>query len=519
MKRRITDVISKEDVRAWKPGNNVLISAPMGAGKSYFCKNTLYDLAKEVGGKILMLIHRSNCVEQFKYEIESDGKQDVIDVVTYQSLEYGRLHNTSKQIDLSKYKYVVSDEFHYFFNDSSFNNKTAVSFQMIMNSEDSIHVFMSATGEHMARYMKKYIKDNELEEAIEYEVPFDFSFINSLTFFHKDTTMEEFIKEGIEKGHKGIFFIQSAEKAYKLYARYKKYCVFNCSANNGKYYEYVDKEKIKNILINQRFEEQFLITTSCFDAGINIIDKDVKHIVIDIVDIGSLIQCMGRKRIQDEKDKIYVYIKVINNQKLAGLKRSMEQKVEMADYYMQNNYSVEKLIEQYPMQNDVNNILYDDLMYDENGNIIPNSYTKAINEPMYFKKKEDIADYSIMLEKYGKFGYCKYLAATFGFIDKETGSYTYRMINEEYELEDYLEKMVTDNVVLLQLRDRSELIKKINAKQNGKLLRKAATLNQVLEEREVDYRIKEFPTTRYIEDSKGNKKKKIYKSAWKIVRF
>lgn len=519
MKRRITDVISKEEVRTWKPGNNVLISAPMEAGKSYFCKNTLYDLAKEVEGKILMLIHRSNCVEQFKYEIEADGKQDVIDVITYQSLEYSKLHNTSKKIDLSKYAYIVSDEFHYFFNDSSFNNKTAVSFQMIMNSENSIHVFMSATGEHMARYMKKYIKDNGLEEAIEYEVPFDFSFINSLTFFHKDTTMDEFIKEGIERGHKGIFFIQSAEKAYKLYSKYKKYCIFNCSANNGKYYEYVDKEKIKNILINQRFEEQFLITTSCFDAGINIIDKDVKHIVIDIVDIGSLIQCMGRKRIQDENDKIYVYIKVINNQKLAGLKRSMEQKVEMADYYMQNNYSVEKLIERYPMQNDVNNILYDNLMYDKYGNIIPNSYTKAINEPMYFKKKEDIVDYSIMLEKYGKFGYCKYLAATFGFIDKETGSYTYRMINEEYELEDYLEKMVADNVILLQLRDRSELIKKINAKQNGKLLKKAATLNQVLEEREIDYRIKEFSTTRYIEDSKGNKRKKIYKSAWKIVSF
>ena len=59
-----------------------------------------------------MLIHRSNCVEQFKYEIEADGKEDVIDVITYQSLEYGKLHNTSKQIDLSKYKYVVSDEFH-----------------------------------------------------------------------------------------------------------------------------------------------------------------------------------------------------------------------------------------------------------------------------------------------------------------------------------------------------------------------------------------------------------------------
>ena len=77
------------------------------------------------------------------------------------------------------------------------------------------------------------------------------------------------------------------------------------------YYDYVDKEKIKNLLINQRFEEQFLITTSCFDAGINIIDTDVKHIVIDIVDIGSLIQCIGRKRIQSEDDKVHIYIKII----------------------------------------------------------------------------------------------------------------------------------------------------------------------------------------------------------------
>ena len=519
MKKRITDVISKEEARNWEPGSNILISAPMGAGKSYFCKNMLYELAKEVNGKILMLIHRTNCVEQFKYEIETDGKSDVVDVVTYQSLEYGKLHNTSKQIDLSLYQYVVSDEFHYFFNDSSFNNKTAVSFQMIMSNESSVHVFMSATGDNMARYMKKYIRDNGLEKAIEYEVPFDFSFMENLVFFHKDTTMEEFIKEGIEKGDKGIFFIQSAEKAYKLYSKYKKHCVFNCSANNGKYYEYVDKEKIRNILINQRFEEQFLITTSCFDAGINIIDRGVKHIVIDIVDIGSLIQCIGRKRIQDEEDKLNVYIKVINNQKLAGLKRSMEQKVEMADFYMKSGYSIEKLIEKYPMQNDVNNILYDDLMYDEQGRIIPNSYTKTINEPMYFKKKEDIADFSMMMEKYGKFGYCKYLATMFGFRDKETGSYRYRMINEEYELEEYLEKMVKDGTVLLQLKDRTELIKKINAKQDGRLLKKAATLNQVLEERELDYRIKEFATTRYVEDSVGKKKKKIYKSAWKVVRF
>lgn len=86
-------------------------------------------------------------------------------------------------------------------------------------------------------------------------------------------------------------------------------------------------------------------------------------------------------------------------------------------------------------------------------------------------------------------------------------------------MNDYLEKMVQDKVILLQLKDRSELIKKINAKQNGKLLKKADTLNKVLEERGIDYRIKNFATTRYLADQNGNKIKKIYKGAWKVIPF
>lgn len=102
-KIRVTDIIKEEDVISWEPGSNILISAGTGVGKSYFCKNTLYRLAKDSGGKILMLIHRSNCVEQFKCEIENDGKSDVITVITYQSLEYSKLNNTNK-INLSDYK-------------------------------------------------------------------------------------------------------------------------------------------------------------------------------------------------------------------------------------------------------------------------------------------------------------------------------------------------------------------------------------------------------------------------------
>lgn len=412
VKRRITDIISMDEVRQWMPGDNILIAAPMGAGKSFFCKNVLYEVAFEQGGKILMLIHRVNCVEQFKYEIETAGKSDVIDVITYQSLEYSRLHSTEK-INLSEYKYIVCDEFHYFFNDSSFNNKTAVSFNMVMDNEEAVHIFMSATGDAMARYMGKYIEENGLAPAREYSLPFDFSFMRELTFFNKDATMETFLEEWILKGQKGIFFVQSAEKAYKLYSKHKSHCLFNCSANNTTYYKYVNKEEIQEMLKNQKFEKQFLITTACFDAGINIIDTEVKHIVIDIIDIGSLIQCIGRKRIQSTDDTVSVYIKSINNQKLAGLKRSIEQRVEMADYYLEQNFSVTKLIEKYPMQNDMNNIIYDDLICDSNGMFVAESYTKKINELMYFKKKEDILEYQYMMKEYGDFGYCKYLAYFF----------------------------------------------------------------------------------------------------------
>ena len=525
MKTRISNIITESTIKSWKPAQNILVSAPMGTGKSYFCKNTLYNIAKQNNEKILMLIHRANCVDQFTYEIATDNKDDVITIMTYQAIEYAKLHNSLDKINLSQYRYIVSDEFHYFFNDSSFNNKTSISFELIMNNSSATHIFMSATGNNMENYMRKYIKENRLAKYSKYSLPFDFSFIRNLKFFYKDDTIEELLKEGIRKKSKGIFFIQSASKAYKLYKKYQDYCVFNCSENNKSYYKYVDKDKIQSILQNQRFEEQFLITTSCFDAGINIVDRDVKHIVIDIIDFGSLIQCVGRKRIQDGNDKLNLYIHALTNQRLSGLIRNMQQKVEMAKYYMDNDYSMEKLIQKYPMQNDTNNILYDDLCYDFNGKIVPNTYIKRVNGPMYFKRQEDIKEYKMIIDKYGEFGYCKYLANFFSFYDKKKGVYKYKMINEQSnknsnkELRRYLKKLADNKTIFLQPSDRTELIRKINLIHNGKIMKRASTLNHMFEEENTPYRIKEFSIQKAFTDDNGHKKQKRYKAAWTIVHF
>ncbi len=66
------------------------------------------------------------------------------------------------------------------------------------------------------------------------------------------------------------------------------------------------------MLVEEGFDESILITTTTMDAGVNITDTDVKYIVCDVEDVGVLIQCAGRRRINDKikDDGIYVYIKI-----------------------------------------------------------------------------------------------------------------------------------------------------------------------------------------------------------------
>lgn len=498
-KLRVTDIISDDDIQSWNVRDVITISAGCGRGKSYFIKNKLYQYAVADNRKILMLLHRENCVKQFRKEIERDNKQGVIDVRTYQSLEYDLLHD--KLVDLTQYKYICSDEFHYFLDDANFNKTTDVSFNEILNSTSAIRIFMSATGANM----KSYINNIRETATIDYAIPLEFSFVKSLTFFHTDESLVEFIRQAIGTEDKAIFFIQKARKAYKLFQQFKEHCLFNCSKYNKEYYKYVDKASIDNMLEKERFEKQVLITTSCFDAGANITDKAVKYIVIDIADVDSLIQCLGRRRIDydDPDDKIHLYIKVINNQQLGGFESTTKKKIEMAEYLM--SHTTKELVDKYKRSLDYSGIIYDDKSNSDNSEFC----TKKVNYLMYLKKKLDIADY-VTMKNWGEFGYCKRLAYVFGFYDSDRNIFKYRTINENYSLDLYLQKHLND--VFLQRSDRKELIEKVDVRSNGRQLKSISALNSALEERSIEYRIFEFQTSISI-----NGKQKRYPSAWKII--
>jgi hypothetical protein len=499
---RVGDIINNKQMKLWQQGDIITISAGTGKGKSFFIKNTLFAYAKEEDKKILMLIHRSDCVKQFQEEIKRDGKEKYIDIMTYQSIESKELsHN---DLDMNQYKYIVCDEFHYFLSDAGFNNTTDVSFENIMKQNHATRIFMSATGDDMKRYMNNILNI----KTVDYEIPLDFSFIEYLTFYNKDITLEYFAEQAVKKNQKVIFFIQSAVKAYKLFKKYEKYALFNCSKSNDKHYKHVDIDKINNMLKNEKFDDLILITTSCLDAGVNINDKELKHVVIDIKDTGSLIQCIGRKRIQGDEN-INVYIKTINNQQLGGMESRAKKDIQMSDFL--NSHNTKEYLDKYKKAYDNSHIIYDDYSVID-GKINNDNCVKKVNRLMYFKKKIDIVDYQTM-KQWGEFGYCKFLAFKFGFYDEASDRFTYRTIKEDNSLEDYLENMV--DKVILQSKDRKELIEKINIRHNGKLIKKLDSINPTLSgELGYQYRIREFSTSRIVDGIKKN-----FKNAWVIERI
>nr|WP_214480987.1 helicase-related protein [Bacillus sp. SM2101] len=447
-----------------------------------------------------MLLHRKNCLDQFQLEIENDNKTDVISLKTYQHIETLVKHNQLFQF--SEYDYIICDEFHYFMSDAGFNKTTDMSLNAILSQNNHIRIFMSATGD----YMEKYIINYKELETISYELPINFKFIEELTFYNKDSTLDAFIREAVETKKKAILFIQSVEKAYGLYSKYKEHCIFNCSRNNDKFYKYVDSEKIESILKNEKFDELILITTTCMDAGVNIKDKELLHIVCDVKDTGTLIQCIGRKRLEDEEDHLYLYIKTITNQELARTKTKLTKRLEMARFLRKNG--VKEYIRKYQRDIDYSHIVYDETVEEKDKG------TKKINDLIYMKCVIDSSEIDL-IQEYGGFGYCKYIARKFGAYN-EIG-YTYRIIEEEdrnVELEKYLGDMVGN--VMLQVKDRKELIEKVNVRDgnNNRLLKHIDTLNSKLREIGLDYIIEQFQTSRNVDG-----KKKNFKSAWRIRRL
>ena len=496
MNKTISDIISVEDMKSWHPDTAVFITASTGKGKSHFIKNKFYDYAKARGEKILLILHRKNCHQQFEHELTSEGKDDVITTITYQTIEQRVIYE--KSFNFSPYTYIVCDEYHYFLEDADFNPFTDLSFRAILQS-NKIMIFLSATGVDMKDYMTSACG----MPSVEYELQEEDMHIRQLSFFDDMKTVPAQIAQRvINAGEKAIFFIQSAEDAWELRKQLGSDAIFNCSQYNKRWHKRVDSKAVKSMLQNESFEVPILVTTSCFDAGINIKDKHVTTILVDITNVTTVIQCIGRRRIDytDPNDRIDVYVHVPSRKSLNGVIMGKTRNIAMADFLMENG--ARAFIQKYPRK------IYPSLIYDNPYCSDWESF-KCVNRIKYHKDLVDIHRFKSILDEPS--GYQHLIAERLRRIDPETGDYLYEEIDGDYMLSELLEGYITKP--MLVPADREPLIQAINVQSGDKTLRRVASLNEALERRNYPYQIVQFCTSRM-----ENGKKVNYNHAWRVER-
>lgn len=320
---KVSDIIKNEEIEKWQQGDRILISSGTGTGKTTFVRNNLTEHANSFGNKILLLVNRTPLQHQIQHNFQELDKSDLIDVRTYQGLENEILQGTH---NFDAYKFIVCDEAHYFFSDAQFNNKTNLILNLIKDElKDKVVILMSAT----ATLLKGYLK---VDEKLVYTIKSNYLYIEGIYTYKNQDVIEQMLKS-LPKDEKAIYFSKSVEKAFDV-AQELSDASFVCSYGNGKYSRHIDKHELNNIQRNERFECQVLCCTTALDNGINIIDEQVKHIIVDVLDIDTVIQCIGRKRIEHPDEQVKLYLREVDMRYANTIYNSVTKDLEQASYLL-----------------------------------------------------------------------------------------------------------------------------------------------------------------------------------------
>ncbi len=345
-RKYISSIIPLNDIKNWEKGNRIIISAQTGSGKSEFVKNVLYDYCEKNNKSILLL---SNRVALKNQNAESIGKKaEIIDLKNYQELEVRILSSTNTFDEMIKnYDYIIYDEAHYIFSDSEFNRNTDLIIKPLINTPDhSVFVFITATPQALLDYQPNY--------HFRYTADYDYSYIKNVYFYSGYDTVETIIRS-VSPKEKALFFGSNAERTLELKRKFEN-SSFICSKGN-RLRQFVDQEALEQIEQEERFSKKLLFSTKVLDNGINIKDSDVRHVIIDMIDPISFLQCLGRKRVLAEEDTITLYIKEYHNGNIHYSIQQIEDGISLVKEFQ--GMSIEDFKQKY-RKTDFNNVIDND---------------------------------------------------------------------------------------------------------------------------------------------------------------
>lgn len=357
--RYLSEKFSKEQVEELftTKGKIQMITAPTGAGKTYFVQTNVIKIAKgefkPFGAsqkKALLLANRSALITQIKEDLknnldatyfesinEEEYVNKYIDILSYQSLAKKILEDITF---LEKYNLIIADECHYFLNDY-WNNTTQLTLNELINhSVDNTILFFSATTEELKHFMD-IIKDIEFDgrelynEVLSVEESMDLGFNDRLDIVVTNDELENVMQQ-IPADEKFIIFVNEfmtknkIEDLVKTMSTDKRAIGFMYSKweQQGRGFK-VDEEMAKKYdltINNESFYDDYIlgiIANNAMDNGVNLKMEDLKHIVLlNQYDFTQIKQFIGRKRHNpnNPEDRTNVYIISHNKAELEKIK-------------------------------------------------------------------------------------------------------------------------------------------------------------------------------------------------------
>ena len=336
----VSDLIGK-DFYSWD-SKRILLGCGTGRGKTVFALKYYSKYQLEQGKKVLYLCNRTTLKDQIRGDIVKYNVGGV-ECISYQKLA----SDIMKGAEIPKYDSYICDEAHYFLSDSEFNLYTDIVYEYLLNRNNCTVIYMTATYKSIFARITKDLKEKGYPEPISYYLPTDYSYVEKIYWFKGQKGSVKGIVDTILKEHpedKIIYFCNSLTKMQKFYLEYSpdkgmglddkyinesklKYMKFICSdcsdpedeESEGKKRK---KERKENSFIRKHcskdsiyydkstggytFDGKVLVTTKVLDNGLDFKDRKIKHIICDVFDIESAIQCLGRKRVIDETCIFYI---------------------------------------------------------------------------------------------------------------------------------------------------------------------------------------------------------------------
>lgn len=303
--QRVTDILIPAQL-SWGSGSKILISGSMSCGKTSFAIDYLNHVTAQTKEKVLYLTSRFGAREQVKKHISTN-----VDVRNYRTLIKGSSYWKDKgqgiyftgRSCLDDYKYIIVDDFHCIFSDSSFIGYTDMLLNYLLHKcSHAVVVFLTS----YPRIFNDYLNSNNLQICCHYQ------FILTSPYQHfKCWSREKDILEVLSQlpaDEKALCFCtkDQAEKWKNSLIKEYKIPDGNIACIVSKVIQDEDEDDktlkidpiVKEIINDSKFSSQILfVTNSAISYGINIFDEAVMHIIVDKADPDYACNVIGRRRI------------------------------------------------------------------------------------------------------------------------------------------------------------------------------------------------------------------------------